>query len=74
MQLWGRVTAPDGRVAEGTLTTPGGYQLTARTAVEASMRAAAGRTRPGAFTPAMAFGSAFITEFGGSDLRAPRSA
>jgi short subunit dehydrogenase-like uncharacterized protein len=74
MQLWGRVTAPDGRAAEGTLTTPDGYTLTARTAVEAATRAAQGRTLPGAFTPAMAFGAGFVTEFGGCDLRAPKSA
>ncbi len=74
MQLWGRVTAPDGRVVEGTLTTPEGYALTACTAVEASVRAAAGSVAAGALTPAMAFGSGFIAEFAGCDLRTPRSA
>ncbi len=74
MQLWGRVTAPDGRVVEGTLTTPEAYALTASTAVEATRRAADGLTPKGAYSPAMAFGAGFIAEFAGCDLRAPRSA
>ncbi|MBC7174555.1 MAG: hypothetical protein H5U40_19070 [Polyangiaceae bacterium] len=73
-QLWGRLVSEDGRVAEGTLTMPHGPTLTAAIAVEASQRAATGRTSPGAYTPAMAFGAGFITEFSGCDLRVPRSA
>jgi saccharopine dehydrogenase (NAD+, L-lysine-forming) len=68
-ELWGRVTSASGRSIEGTLTTPQGYALTARTAVECAERVAAGRVEPGAHTPSQAFGADFITQFEGCDLR-----
>ncbi|HEY3059052.1 MAG TPA: saccharopine dehydrogenase NADP-binding domain-containing protein [Chloroflexota bacterium] len=68
-QLWGRVTSATGRSIEGTLTTPQAYVLTARTAVECAERVAAGRLEPGAHTPSQAFGTDFITQFEGCDLR-----
>jgi saccharopine dehydrogenase (NAD+, L-lysine-forming) len=64
-QLWGRARAADGRTASGTLETPEVYTLTARTAVEATLRASAGRLPAGAMTPSMAFGAGFIDEFDG---------
>ena len=68
-QLWGRVTDADGRSVEGTLVTPEGYRLTAETAVEAALRVVGGVVNPGFCTPSLAFGSKFITEFDGCDLR-----
>jgi saccharopine dehydrogenase (NAD+, L-lysine-forming) len=62
-QLWGRVRAADGRTRSATLETPEVYLLTARTAVEASVRTARGRLPAGAMTPSKAFGPGFITEF-----------
>jgi saccharopine dehydrogenase (NAD+, L-lysine-forming) len=68
-QLWGRATHPSGSSVSATLTTPDGYQLTARTAVEIVRRVVAGKVTPGAWTPSVAFGSRFITEIEGCDLR-----
>jgi len=67
--LWGRVTAPDGRILEGTLQTPEGYRLTAYTTVESTRRVLEGNLPAGTFTPAMAFGKDYICEFEGCDLR-----
>lgn len=60
MHLWGRATAADGRSVERTLTTPEGYTLTARVAVEAARRALAGELEPGARTPTQAFGESLL--------------
>lgn len=68
-QLWGRVTDAAGRSVEGTLVTPEGYALTVTAALECTRRVAGGEVRPGALTPAMAFGSRFVTELPGCDLR-----
>jgi short subunit dehydrogenase-like uncharacterized protein len=67
-QLWGCVTDGE-RSVEGTLTTPEGYELTARTAVEAARLLVEGENPTGAHTPATAFGKDFITTFEGCDLR-----
>lgn len=67
-QLWGRVTAKDGTVVDGTLTTPEAYTLTAQTAVESVSRVTEGRVPPGAHTPVTAFGAAYITEIGTCEL------
>ena len=72
-ELWGQVTNAAGQRVEGTLSTPNGYVLTARTAVECAERVAAGALAPGAYTPATAFGPAFITEFPECELRLPPS-
>lgn len=71
-QLWGRVATAAGDEVEGTLVTPEGYALTVQTAVEIAARVRDGRVDPGAWTPAQAFGGAFITEIDGCDLRVPR--
>ncbi len=69
-RLWGRVTAPDGRQVEGTGITPEGYRFTALAAVEIARRLAADPARHrGALTPSKAFGSKFLAELPGCDLR-----
>jgi len=68
-QIWGRVTNKEGRVREGTLVTPEGYQLTVFTSIESVSRVLAGKIRPGYHTPSTAFGPGYITEFPSCDLR-----
>jgi short subunit dehydrogenase-like uncharacterized protein len=70
-QLWGRVADAHGRSVEGTLTTPEAYHLTGLTAVECAERVSNGAFEPGVYTPSLAFGADFITEFEGCDLRVP---
>jgi short subunit dehydrogenase-like uncharacterized protein len=70
-QLWGAATDAEGRTAEGTLTTPEGYTLTARAGIESTLRLAAGKAKPGALTPSLAFGARFIEQFDDCDLRVP---
>lgn len=68
-QVWGRASTKDGRSVEATLTTPEGYTLTARTAVDATIRCARGEVKAGAMTPSLAFGADYITQFEGCDLQ-----
>jgi len=68
-QIWGRATNKEGRVREGTLVTPEGYQLTILTSLESVSRVIAGKVQPGYHTPSTAFGPGFITEFPSCDLR-----
>lgn len=65
VHLWGRATNAAGRSITATFSVPEGYALTATTAVEAFVRVARGDVAPGAWTPARAFGSAFIFGFAG---------
>jgi short subunit dehydrogenase-like uncharacterized protein len=67
--FWGRVTDGAGRTRTGTLVTPEGYLLTARTTVEVMRRLLAGGVAAGFRTPSLAFGSRFIEEFEECDLR-----
>ncbi|HUE15868.1 MAG TPA: saccharopine dehydrogenase NADP-binding domain-containing protein [Planctomycetaceae bacterium] len=67
--LWGRVENPRGQHVEGTLTTPNGYALTVMTALAAVERLLNSEPRGGFLTPALAFGSGFITTIPGCDLR-----
>lgn len=67
--IWGRATNAAGRSVEATLTTPDGYTLTARTAVDATLRCAQGTVAAGAMTPSLAFGPDYIAGFEGCDLR-----
>lgn len=62
MQVWGRVTHPDGRTLEDTLVTPEGYRLTAIAAVESARRVLTNPPEAGYHTPATAFGANFIDE------------
>jgi short subunit dehydrogenase-like uncharacterized protein len=63
--LWGEVVDNVGNRAAARLQTPEGYSLTAQTALEATLRCAAGKVASGYQTPSMAFGADFITEFEG---------
>jgi len=54
--LWGRAATEHGLAVTRTMETPEGYTLTAAAAVECATRALAGRIKPGAWTPARAFG------------------
>jgi saccharopine dehydrogenase (NAD+, L-lysine-forming) len=58
--VWGRVEDDDGRYAEGHLSTPEGYRLTALSSVAAAERVLAGGVPPGALTPTKAFGTGFV--------------
>jgi len=72
VEFFGRVRDAAGHTAEGTLTTPEGYTLTAEAALACTLRAARGEVAPGAFTPAQAFGSSFVSTLPGTTLRVPR--
>jgi len=60
MQIWGRVTHPDGRALEGTAETPEGYRFTAVSAVESARRVLTEPPRTGYQTPSTAFGAGFL--------------
>ena len=55
--LWGRAWNERGLAVTRTMETPEGYSLTASAAVECAARVLAGRIKPGAWTPARAFGA-----------------
>ena len=63
--FWGAVRNADGDTRTAILETPEGYKLTAMTAVECVTRVLDGEVKPGAWTPAGAFGSDFIKTFAG---------
>jgi short subunit dehydrogenase-like uncharacterized protein len=67
--IWGQATNAAGQRVEATLTAPDGYTLTARTAVDATMRCARGEAPAGAMTPSLAFGADYICGFEDCDLR-----
>ncbi len=54
--LWGKAWNERGLAVTRTMETPEGYTLTALAAIECASRVLAGRIRPGAWTPARAFG------------------
>jgi len=62
MQVWGRVTHPDGRTVEDTLVTPEGYRFTAIAAVESARRMLTKPPEAGYHTPSTAFGANFVDE------------
>ncbi|WP_406141857.1 saccharopine dehydrogenase NADP-binding domain-containing protein [Streptomyces sp. NBC_01089] len=64
---WGHavVTWPDGTRREGWLRADDGMDYTADVATETAVRLARGEARPGAFTPAAAFGPGLATAAGG---------
>jgi short subunit dehydrogenase-like uncharacterized protein len=55
----------------GTLETPEGYALTALTAVTCAEQILAAKVKPGAWTPAQAFGARFIETIPGCRLTVP---
>jgi short subunit dehydrogenase-like uncharacterized protein len=64
MQLWGR--ASDGtRSVEMKMTLPEGYAFTAEAAIACTERVLAGGVKPGAWTPALAFGADFVRSLSG---------
>jgi short subunit dehydrogenase-like uncharacterized protein len=63
--VWGRVKDAAGRQAASRMRTPEAYAFTARAAVWAAMRVAAGRVPPGYHTPATAFGPDAVLRFEG---------
>jgi short subunit dehydrogenase-like uncharacterized protein len=68
MSFWGEVADDAGRRVSGTMITPGGYELTIRTAAEAVKRSLAGNVPSGFQTPSKAFGPEFILQFDGVDV------
>jgi short subunit dehydrogenase-like uncharacterized protein len=58
-----------GGAVEATLTTPGGYLLTVRTALASVERVLAGGVKPGFATPSQAFGPEFILGIAETDFR-----
>jgi short subunit dehydrogenase-like uncharacterized protein len=64
-EVWGEARDGAGGVVTGTLTTPGGYSLTADSSVRAVLRVLAGDVEPGAKTPSAAFGSGYVAELDG---------
>ena len=62
MQIWGRVTHPDGRTLEDTAETHEGYRFTAIAAVESARRVLERPPEPGYHTPATAFGARYLKE------------
>jgi len=72
MQIWGRVTHPDGRTLEGTAVTPEGYRFTAIASVECAHRVLTSPPVPGYHTPSSAFGAGFLTMLPECDLHLNR--
>jgi short subunit dehydrogenase-like uncharacterized protein len=68
-QVWGEVTAGDGRRLQATLEAPEGYRFTALAAVEAVRRLLDGGVAAGALTPSLAFGAGFAATIPGTALR-----
>ncbi|MFB7555531.1 hypothetical protein [Streptomyces brevispora] len=68
LHSWGHavVTWPDGTTHEGWLRADDGMDYTADVAAEATARLARGEGRPGAYTPAAAFGPDLATAAGGT--------
>ena len=64
-QILGIVEDADGREMRSILQTPGGYHLTALTALRIADEVDGGRAEPGTHNPAQIFGSNFITTFDG---------
>jgi short subunit dehydrogenase-like uncharacterized protein len=65
MEVWGRVTAPDGRTVTGTFTLPEGYSFTADATLRSIERVLAGDIPAGALTPSLAFGPGFVKSMEG---------
>ena len=66
MDLWGRVVNARGEEVTQTLRIVEGYTFTVLAALEAVTRVLAGDVKPGALTPAKAFGAGFVNEIPGA--------
>ncbi len=71
VDLWARCLGRDGTAVCGRATVPDGYDLTARTAVAAAAKVAAGEVPPGAWTPTEAFGPGFVESIEGVTVTVP---
>lgn len=67
--VWVEARDDAGNSAQARLRTPHAYTLTAMASVEAAFRAASGGVRHGFQTPATAFGSDFVLQFGDTELQ-----
>jgi saccharopine dehydrogenase (NAD+, L-lysine-forming) len=65
--VWARASSGDA-IAEIRLRTPESYHFTVAAALESVRRVMEGGVRPGAHTPAMAFGAGFVGEIAGVEL------
>ena len=63
--LWGSVRNEAGRELTATLTVPEGYRFTVLSSLAAVKRLLDGDMKPGAWTPASLFGSAFVRTIDG---------
>ncbi len=63
--VWGEVKAPDGKRFSARLDTPEPYALTVEAMLAVAKKVLANDVRPGAQTPATAYGSGFAMELGG---------
>ena len=68
MNLWGRVTDAKGAEMTMTMTTPEGYAFTVLSALAAVERILQSPPAPGSLTPALCFGSEFVTTIAGVTL------
>jgi len=66
--LWGQAWNERGLSVTRTMETPEGYTLTALAAIECVARIVAGRIKPGAWTPARAFGPGLAESLPGVTL------
>lgn len=64
-RFWAEVSDDAGNTASARLTTPEGYELTVRTALECVARALRGEIRPGFQTPSMAYGADLVLAIDG---------
>ncbi len=64
-QILGIVEDAEGREMRSVLKTPGGYHMTALTALRIAAEVDGGRAEPGTHNPAQIFGSNFIATFDG---------
>ncbi|HXU45961.1 MAG TPA: saccharopine dehydrogenase NADP-binding domain-containing protein [Thermoanaerobaculia bacterium] len=58
--LWGEAANAAGRKVRATLETPEAYGFTATSAIACTERVLGGEVKPGAWTPAQAFGARFV--------------
>lgn len=65
VELWGRVANAGGREVTMTMTVAEGYDFTVMSALEA-VKEVLREAKPGAWTPALAFGRGFVTRFDGT--------